>query len=332
MSADVHLQLFAAMLLAELAQGFFLNLTYALAGQAEALADLFERQRVLTANAEVETRDLGFAWVQHAQGALDVDLQRLAHQHLVGCRVFVVREHIEEAVVVVLVERRIHREVAAGVLQGFAYLFNVHFQLSSPLVDSGLAFVDLGEAGARQWLAADAEALRRYDADRAAAEAFRAWSRALREALTTVYGSDASEAHRRLSKAAVFSHYRDCYQMQRAHLGGGRYDRTVAALNNARLALFATYADHRQAFEVLFERSSRRWPEFFGAVDALARLDAWERGLQLAELTASGDEQVAAHGDHGSAGEVQCEPFLGHALDAEAPGREHDDVGRGRHG
>jgi hypothetical protein len=46
-SADVHLEFLAAVLLAELAEGFLLDLADVLARQAETLADLLQRQRVL---------------------------------------------------------------------------------------------------------------------------------------------------------------------------------------------------------------------------------------------------------------------------------------------
>ena len=45
------LMLVAAVFLAQLAEGFFLDLADALAGEAEALADLFQGQRVLPADA-----------------------------------------------------------------------------------------------------------------------------------------------------------------------------------------------------------------------------------------------------------------------------------------
>lgn len=58
-SAHMRLEVFATVTLAELAERLLLDLTDALAGQVEPLADLFERERVLAANAEVEAGDLG---------------------------------------------------------------------------------------------------------------------------------------------------------------------------------------------------------------------------------------------------------------------------------
>ena len=54
--------------MAEAADGFFFDLTHALAGEFEGLADLFEGQAVLYADAEVQAHHLGLALAERAQG------------------------------------------------------------------------------------------------------------------------------------------------------------------------------------------------------------------------------------------------------------------------
>ena len=63
------------------------------------------------------------------------------------------------------------------------------------------------------------------------------------------------------------------------------------ALNNARLALLATYEDAVPAFERLFRETGSDWPAFHRAVAALAALPPDERRARLA---ASGGEAGAA--------------------------------------
>ena len=53
------------MLLAQFAQGFFLDLPYALPRKVKALSNLLQRQRVFAANAEVQPRNLCFARFKH---------------------------------------------------------------------------------------------------------------------------------------------------------------------------------------------------------------------------------------------------------------------------
>src|SRR5690554_2164868 len=101
-SAHVDLQLLAAVFLAEFAERLFLDLTHPLARQAETLADFFQRERMLAADAEVEADDFGLARVQRGKSPLDVDLERLLHEPFVRSRVLLVGQDVEQAVVVVV--------------------------------------------------------------------------------------------------------------------------------------------------------------------------------------------------------------------------------------
>ena len=148
-AANMNLARFPTVLLAKLAQGFLLDLTHTLARQSKALANFFERQRVLTADTEVQARDLGFARVKQAQSTLNINLERLVHECIIRLDVFVIRKNVKEAVVIILVERGIHGEMTTGVLKGFADLVYIHFQLSGQFFDVRLTLVDLRELCAR---------------------------------------------------------------------------------------------------------------------------------------------------------------------------------------
>ena len=81
--------------------------------------------------------------------ALDVRLQALVDERLVGRAVVGVREDVEQVVVVLVVERRVHREVARGVLERVADLLGLDVQLGRELVHVRRPLVELGEAGRR---------------------------------------------------------------------------------------------------------------------------------------------------------------------------------------
>ena len=185
------------------------------------------------------------------------------------------------------------------------------------LNESFASFV--GRRGAEAWLADQPQALARFRRDAVDRAAFRRWSQALRRALVRVYESDDADSVKRQQKSEVMARYRACYQANRARFGRGRYDRSVATINNARLALMTTYGSFDSAFARLFEDAGGGWPEFYDAVEELATLERSERRRYLATL-ASGDEGIAAEGDDHGAGEVQCETFSRHPVGGETAG------------
>src|ERR1051326_617463 len=79
-------ELFASGSMAEPPDGFLLDLPHALARELKFLADLFERQRVLAAETEVEADHLRFALRERPERALDLLAERLLDQRVVGQR------------------------------------------------------------------------------------------------------------------------------------------------------------------------------------------------------------------------------------------------------
>jgi predicted aminopeptidase len=150
-----------------------------------------------------------------------------------------------------------------------------------------------------------------------------AWARAeallgrTRAALDAVFTAEISDAQKRLAKARVLDQTAACLESLAATTGAAWYLNLIPRLNNAYLASLATYSDRMTAFAALFRESGNDWPEFFRRVDALAGLDQEARSAGLEELEPSGQQQIAAGGDHQGADEVQCEAFPSHGLDAE---------------
>ncbi len=153
------------------------------------------------------------------------------------------------------------------------------------LNESFASFV--GHQGASMWLQTRPEARHRYHEARASRAAYNRWARSLRQALSRVYQSRANDEQKRGDKARVLESFRACYEANKEHIGGGRYDNAVASVNNARLALLATYNSHSDAFSVLFAEAGRQWPEFYTAVEELGRLDKAQRREKLLALAAS---------------------------------------------
>jgi predicted aminopeptidase len=192
----------------------------------------------------------------------------------------------------------------------------------------------VGRQGLAQWLEASGDS----DGEARQQEGRAVWRRMLglleqtRLALAAVYRSHLPEAARTEMKAEVMAATRACYTEQRERLGRGRYDELVLGLNNARLASIATYEDLVPAFAALFESVEGRWDDFFAQVRALVE----QERVPTAWLKASAEEvlrhqQVAQGGDDDDTQQVECEPLSRHFFDREFAGREHDDVGRGRH-
>src|SRR5829696_6842395 len=96
---------------AQARERLLLDLPHALARDAEERPDLLERHRLLAVEPEVEAEDLRLALLQPRQRLLDRLGERLLEGLLVGRRVDVVGEVVEELVVLARGERRVEREV-----------------------------------------------------------------------------------------------------------------------------------------------------------------------------------------------------------------------------
>lgn len=188
----------------------------------------------------------------------------------------------------------------------------------------------VGRQGSTAWFQdrGDDHALSSYQADLLGWQRLLSLLRAAREALAVVYESELSDARKSVGKAQILGAVGACYEAQREAFGGGRHDAMMALLNNALLVSLATYQDLVPAFATLFAENGGQWPDFFAAVQRLARLTPEER---LAQLGASGDEQIAERRDDQGTDEVQCEALTSHGFYREASGAVDDDVRGGGH-
>ncbi len=149
--------------------------------------------------------------------------------------------------------------------------------------------VAVEEEGLARWLAAQAgrpdAAQLKTDVERS--ERLRAEFRTLigttRERLEALYASDASDADKRVGKAAAFAAMRADYEVLKAKWGGGAaFDRWFAAgANNAGIAASALYADRVPQFRALLAAEGGDLPRFYARVKVLAELPKSDREAAL---------------------------------------------------
>jgi predicted aminopeptidase len=143
--------------------------------------------------------------------------------------------------------------------------------------------------GVRRWLARNSSPgmQKAYDQERARREAFLALVLATREKLQVLYASSANDAEKLREKKRLFDELRAGYGRLKATWGGySGYDAWFAAnLNNAKLALLATYNMHVQAFERILLEQQGDMLRFHEAVEALSKLPKDERDATLEQLS-----------------------------------------------
>ena len=101
-----------------------------------------------------------------------------------------------------------------------------------------------------------------------------------RDELRAIYANE--NLDRAAAKTARFTQLREQIDALAAQDPGySGYRAWAQAANNAHLALLATYHQRVPAFEALFERLGRRWPDFHAEVARLARLPRAERDAAL---------------------------------------------------
>ncbi len=204
----------------------------------------------------------------------------------------------------------------------------------------------VGERAAAQWLGREAaEELVAYQQRRLAWRALTRLLIDLRSRLGDVYASDWPNTRKQDSANALYAQMRRCYLQRKAEYGAGRFDGYVERLNDAALAVMATYENLQPAFASLFAQAQGEWPAFFTLVDELAQLTKDERDAALAkliqakliptdltptQLDGSPEEEVAPEGDDHSADEIQCEAFTDHGVDAESITAVDNEIGSGR--
>lgn len=144
--------------------------------------------------------------------------------------------------------------------------------------------------GAQRWLAEQAapQAQAEYQLLDSRRQQFKALALAARRQLAAVYASNLALVPGgqplTAGKDRAFQQFRSDYeQLKTSWAGYAGYDPWVARANNAALGAQAAYDDLVPAFEALFERQGRSWPQFYDAVKRLAALPKDQRHQQLKE-------------------------------------------------
>ena len=119
--------------------GFFLNLPYPLPGKPEPFTDLFEGERQLPVDSEIEADDFGFARGEGGKGLLDFTLECIVEEGFVGVELIRIVEDIEQAVVFTFVERRVERKVSTRDFECVRDLVVGHVEFIGDLTRAGLA-------------------------------------------------------------------------------------------------------------------------------------------------------------------------------------------------
>lgn len=142
--------------------------------------------------------------------------------------------------------------------------------------------------GVSRWLEreGDPDLSARYAQDQQRRAAFLALLGSARGSLERVYASALTDEAKRAEKAAVFERLRDDYRALRQGWGGyAGYDGWFESeLNNAKLALVATYNAYVPALEKLLSQQGENLAAFNAACEKLARMPAEERSRALERL------------------------------------------------
>ncbi len=144
--------------------------------------------------------------------------------------------------------------------------------------------------GVERWLTSSgrSESMENYRAHTARQAQFLELVRHARQALEALYASDLGDEQKRERKASIFSKMRADYAERRVEWNGYRgYDAWFeSTLNNAKLALVATYNAYVPALEKLLERTGGDLREFNAACARLAALDQASMWAELERLGA----------------------------------------------
>jgi predicted aminopeptidase len=148
--------------------------------------------------------------------------------------------------------------------------------------------VSVEREGVRRWLARSSspEMLKAYDRERTRREEFLNLVLATRAELEALYASSKDDAEKTREKARLFDELRAGYAALRASWDGySGYDEWFASnLNNANLALLATYNLYVQAFEQILAEQSGDMRKFHEAVETLSKLPKEKRDAELERL------------------------------------------------
>jgi len=144
------------------------------------------------------------------------------------------------------------------------------------------------QEGVRRWYLHndDLSALERYEASLDREQAFIELVLQARESLDELYSGDLDEASMRVQKENVFAALRDDYARNRPRIGDGYQAWFAQDLNNANLALVATYHERVEAFELLLRGKDGNLGAFYEEVARLGELPAADRETELARIAA----------------------------------------------
>ena len=139
--------------------------------------------------------------------------------------------------------------------------------------------------GGRRWLQqhASPEARQEYEALESRRQDFRQLTGRYREQLKALYASDASDADKRMRKAALMAALQADYELMKTQRWNGfaGYDGWFARANNASLGVMAAYNELVPGFESLFERNGGDFTRFYAEVKVLAAMPKADRRARL---------------------------------------------------
>jgi predicted aminopeptidase len=148
--------------------------------------------------------------------------------------------------------------------------------------------VTVARAGVRRWLQGRGrgDALGRYLRHQARERELHRLLAATRSRLSALYAQDMAPHRLRAAKRRLFERLRENFAALRAGWGGySGFDAWMEQdLNNAHLALVATYHELEPAFEALLARHGGDLAAFYAAAEAIGRLPAEERRARLRAL------------------------------------------------
>ena len=137
------------------------------------------------------------------------------------------------------------------------------------------------QEGIRRWLRTQGrdEAYQRYLEERRRDGQFKQMLFRTREKLQTLYQQDRSGAYKREQKARIFSELKqDFARLKKNQAEFAVYDRWMAQdLNNAHLALLATYSEYAPAFAALLTAKQGDLRAFYQAAEAIAEKEPGQR-------------------------------------------------------
>ena len=145
--------------------------------------------------------------------------------------------------------------------------------------------VFIEQEGVTRWFAARGEsvALKQYQETLQRRSGFHSLLLETRNALDAVYSSDLPDSGKREKKKLLFEQLKKNYAKLKTEWGGyAGYDKWMGQeLNNAHLALVATYREQVASFDLLLDRLNGDLQAFYKEVERIAALPLKERRQEL---------------------------------------------------